>query len=548
MDPDPELDPIVAALERDAAQLDREGAKQRCRALCELAYGRKEPVPFATAKGVLKLLQEKRWFDLEEQVAEVLIQAGQDALEIRRRLVQALIDQKRLSSAQAHLARLIPESAEDPSEHAEARGLLGRALKQRYVDAKAPEVPRNAWALQRAITTYGAAYQETATDPLWHGINLVACLARARRDGVKLPQTLPDHRELARTLLTLAKETFESKPSNVWAAATALEACVALGDLAGAMRWARTYAEHEKADAFEMGSTLRQLVEVWQLDAASGDVGPRVLPVLRAGLLKKENGSLEITPAEVHAEAGSAHTLQKVFGLESFVPFEWYTTGLERARAVARITNQFNAPVGTGFLVRARDLSPRFGDGWVVLTNHHVVSTEGRLGLRPDQARVTFQALAGDGARAHEIKEVLWSSPFTDFDVSILRLKDVQGGADTLDAYRIAGGLPELPAADTDAPERIYVIGHPFGGGLSFSIHDNLLLGCRDPLIHYRTPTAGGSSGSPVFNSDWELIGIHHSGDEHALRFDDASQTYEANEGISILSIREALQHGAPPA
>lgn len=31
-----------------------------------------------------------------------------------------------------------------------------------------------------------------------------------------------------------------------------------------------------------------------------------------------------------------------------------------------------------------------------------------------------------------------------------------------------------------------------------------------ETLIHYQTDTLGGSSGSPVFNDQWELIALHH--------------------------------------
>lgn len=543
---DDELEGIVQAVLRDAELLDRDAVRRHCLELCSYAYQHAAPVPLDPALDVIRSLQKKRWFDLEETVAEVLVQTGQEALEIRRRLVQALIDQGKLTSAQMHLQKLIPDSVDDPNEHAEARGLLGRALKQRYVDANAPRVPRNAWALQRAITTYAAAYHETATDPLWHGINLVACLARARRDGVKVPQTMPDPHALAGTLRTLAEATFAEQPGNVWAAATALEACVALNDAEGAVRWARTYAAHERADAFEIGSTLRQLTEVWKLDAADGGIGGAVLPVLRSGALGRLDGSVQLSAGELRAELRTTRNLQKVFGLDPFVSFGWYAQGLERARGVARITDRYRTPEGTGFLMRADDLSRRFGGGWVLLTNDHVVNDVGRRGLSPEQARVAFEALAPEGgAELHEIAEVLWCSPPDQCDVAVLRLKTLPAEAERIAPFPVA---EKLPAVQKDPPARIYAIGHPLGAGLSFSLHDNLLLACKAPLIHYRTPTQQGSSGSPVFNREWELVGIHHAGDERVRRLDGEPGRYAANEGISILSIREAIERDAPAA
>ncbi|MBO3273159.1 S1 family peptidase [Hymenobacter defluvii] len=76
-------------------------------------------------------------------------------------------------------------------------------------------------------------------------------------------------------------------------------------------------------------------------------------------------------------------------------------------------------------------------------------------------------------------------------------------------AFYLRGGpAGEKASIAHDAPQRIYIIGHPDGGTLSLSLQDNLLLDYQEPLIHYRTPTVGGSSGSPVFNQQWQLIGI----------------------------------------
>jgi V8-like Glu-specific endopeptidase len=84
----------------------------------------------------------------------------------------------------------------------------------------------------------------------------------------------------------------------------------------------------------------------------------------------------------------------------------------------------------------------------------------------------------------------------------------------------------------------VYVIGHPSGRELSYSIQDNSLLNHRDELgvIHYRSPTEPGSSGSPLFSVGWDLLGLHHSGNptrglNHALAND------EAREGIWIRAV-----------
>jgi V8-like Glu-specific endopeptidase len=87
----------------------------------------------------------------------------------------------------------------------------------------------------------------------------------------------------------------------------------------------------------------------------------------------------------------------------------------------------------------------------------------------------------------------------------------------------------------------VYVIGHPGGRSLSLSLQDNLLLGCENPLLHYRAPTEQGSSGSPVFNQQWDLIALHHAGSTSMRRLSGQEGTYAANEGIWIQAIRKEL-------
>jgi hypothetical protein len=73
------------------------------------------------------------------------------------------------------------------------------------------------------------------------------------------------------------------------------------------------------------------------------------------------------------------------------------------------------------------------------------------------------------------------------------------------------------------------------------------LLACKDPLIHYRTPTEHGSSGSPVFEpEDWRVVALHHKGSPTMNRLDDQPGTYEANEGIEMSAIQKQTKNPTP--
>ncbi len=58
--------------------------------------------------------------------------------------------------------------------------------------------------------------------------------------------------------------------------------------------------------------------------------------------------------------------------------------------------------------------------------------------------------------------------------------------------------------------ERLNIIHHPQGDLKQISIRENTFVGINDTKIFYETDTAQGSSGSPVFNDQWQVVGLHH--------------------------------------
>jgi hypothetical protein len=208
---------------------------------------------------------------------------------------------------------------------------------------------------------------------------------------------------------------------------------------------------------------------------------------------------------------------------------------------VAAIRQKLADRVGTGFLVRAGDIGREPQDELFVLTNFHVVNKDGlRGGLTADQAEIVFEAV--DPNLKYPVLEVVWDSPEEECDAALLR---VQGLGAPLQPMKLAKALPLR-----NQPARVYIIGHPGGRELSFSLQDNELIDHEGEKggtpaipgivrVHYRAPTEGGSSGSPVFNaSAWEVIALHHKGGMLGMpRLNGAEGTYAANEGISLASI-----------
>ena len=60
--------------------------------------------------------------------------------------------------------------------------------------------------------------------------------------------------------------------------------------------------------------------------------------------------------------------------------------------------------------------------------------------------------------------------------------------------------------------EAFDIIQHPNSEPKQLALRQNELIDVLANHLHYRTDTAPGSSGSPVYNDQWELVALHHSG------------------------------------
>jgi hypothetical protein len=336
-----------------------------------------------------------------------------------------------------------------------------------------------------------------------------------------------DTGDLTRTLLEIVRQT-EPEVREIWERTTEVEALVALGDQASideAVSVAQQLAGSKSVRPFELESLRRQLADIWELEPHH--------PVLVAIADQKL-----LLGARAHVELpDSAAQLEKIFGTALPVGYKHLMLGLQCAESVGKITDGSDEPWGTGFLLQGSLIDPEFGDGPVLVTNAHVCSPEPGVGkLLPGEAKAVFDVTKSvDGAQLVITGfECLWSSPPSVCDVTVLRFT----GPEPALKYQLQVAATPQPVTEG---AYVYVIGHPAGGGIKFSIRGNDLL-AYDPemfKVHYTAPTEGGSSGSPVFNQAWQLMAVHHAGDSKMRRLDDPSATYQANEGITIKGIRE---------
>ncbi|MGE3873863.1 MAG: trypsin-like peptidase domain-containing protein [Parvibaculaceae bacterium] len=258
------------------------------------------------------------------------------------------------------------------------------------------------------------------------------------------------------------------------------------------------------------------------------------------------------------AETAAAQLESIIRGRPQFINVEDF---LARASAVqsqvCRIEVTRKDGNGTGFLV-GPDL---------VLTNFHVMEPvlSGKALASDVKCRFDYRQLP-DG------KTVRAGTPFAlspnqwAIDKSSYSEKDktADGGdpeADKLDYCLIrlaepagegkAGGSQDPNAQDRGwisisksrnsgtSKDHIFIFQHPEGSPMKMAVGEHLGFNAAGNRMRYDADTLGGSSGSPVFNADLEVIGLHHRGDPKA---DAIAMTAMNNQGIPLSRIVSLLE------
>jgi Trypsin-like peptidase domain/Tetratricopeptide Repeats-Sensor len=469
---------------------------------------------------------------------------------IQKHHAQALIELGALDAAEA----LITEASgaahgssdlQFVVELPEYRGLRGRIEKQRFVQSG--DLNR----LAAATNEYFAQY--SAQRVYWHGINIVALRTEEERQGLP-PRDGDATSQLAEEVLTIALAEHAKPGANQWPSATASEACLALHVAHGGSEWCdraelwlHRFLNHPASDPFSVESYSRQLREIWRGDP----LGTATCADRLAGILQRHVARTEqrwsIDAGKVQEIRDRPEVLEKNFSGEKSFTVENLKHMLGLCPSIGCVIDSTGARLGTGFLMAGSSFG--FQQPLVFVTNAHVISDTCEGSIPSADAKVTFEteSVAAGVPVAHAVDRILFTSdpgklgelsPTLDkLDATIVALKTLPASVSGLKA---AANIP-LPSATSKA----FVVGHPASGALQFSLHDSVLLDvCDDErLMHYRTPTDPGSSGSPVFNANWQVVALHHAGSPETPRLHGRG-SYEANEGITVRAIRRKLGIG----
>lgn len=400
-------------------------------------------------------------------------------------------------------------------------------------------------AIKNAMAGYQQQYQSNPETRIRSGINLIGLATLARQLDIPVPNDI-DRVQLATSVLADLNKTPQAARGPQFHASRA-EAFVALDDIDRAQVEIGKMAQDPSTSAEALGAVTRQLRHLWMLDEKS-EQGAGIIQSLGAAILTRDFDIARLPVDDVRAlaerPAPSDEQLEAILGRDGPLSYQWVKLGMECAQSVG-VMRTAAQRFGTGFIVRGGDIVPALGDELCVLTNAHVVSDNpDDRAESADNAEIIFEA--ADKEKAFGFTDILLTSPKDKLDATLLRFN---GEAPKLKPLPFAKNLPLA-----DGTQRVYVIGYPNGGELSFSLQHNTLIDHEGPpsgkptdavcRVQYTAPTEKGNSGSPVFNSqNWRVIALHHAGDAKAMkRLNGREDTWPANEGIWIQSICAAGQ------
>ena len=230
-----------------------------------------------------------------------------------------------------------------------------------------------------------------------------------------------------------------------------------------------------------------------------------------------------VLPPEAEPEA--------VNGRSNLHSISWLEQGLTAGRAVVRVippkATDADTGIGTGFLLPG---------GWVI-TNEHVVSgpeiiartrieTNFERNVRDELKPTSYYKARAEGAISLGLP----------WDCTLFRIED--DGSDV--PFSDWGYLNLAPKTVPRPGDPLNIIQHPGGGEKKIAVTSNQCIRVNGSKLEYMTDTMKGSSGSPVFDENWQVVGLHRAGGAAEQR--PGGRVIYPNEGVAIARL---LEHDA---
>lgn len=185
---------------------------------------------------------------------------------------------------------------------------------------------------------------------------------------------------------------------------------------------------------------------------------------------------------------------------------------IQRAASVCRISFEDSSRLGTGFIVGRNQ----------VLTNFHVMvehpfetsDFSGEIQANGRQALLHFGVISGPGGveqsgprfKLNTDQPVLKWSPVEALDYALLQVEDSLAYHEELPPVPLSRQIPARG-------EALNILQHPGGAAMQLALSsDGIVTVIPDRgLVQYSTRAIEGSSGSPCFNDDWQVVALHHA-------------------------------------
>ncbi|MCC7001566.1 MAG: DNA/RNA non-specific endonuclease [Gemmatimonadaceae bacterium] len=200
---------------------------------------------------------------------------------------------------------------------------------------------------------------------------------------------------------------------------------------------------------------------------------------------------------------------ERILGSNDLVDLNFLERGCFAARAVCRVilrdASRRQIGVATGFMVSSR----------LLMTNHHVLPSASDAATALAQFDYTLD-LNGVERRGPSFRvrpdEFYHADPALDFAVVAVdpTPEDAAHANEPLGSF---GALRLSPIiGKINVGEFISIVQHPSGLPKQVALRENRLLSIESDFLVYQSDTAQGSSGSPLFNDSWQVVGLHSAG------------------------------------
>ena len=274
--------------------------------------------------------------------------------------------------------------------------------------------------------------------------------------------------------------------------------------------------------------------------------------------LTRDRARAAVLEADAHGmprrppETVRSLALERIIGSPDLLDINYLELAIAVGRAVCRV--RLSDGAATAFLVGPQ----------ILLTNNHVIDSApaaraavGQFDYQDNQAGELLPA------QTFELAPELFFATDATLDFTLVGVAGTSSQGRPLTGYPWLPLIGQLGKADLGDP--VNIIQHPRGGLKQIALRNNQIIdipeGKRD-FLYYTTDTEPGSSGSPCFNDQWELIALHHSGvprmrNDQILKKDGtpwregaddpALIDWIANEGVRVSAIVDAIRVAALP-